>query len=225
MLHVILPVTFVGGSSLDMNEDAIAIRLVVFPLPLVVIAIGMRELALSLGLVVAPLALVHGSIRPLLPTSTVSHVAQPLSLVLDPIFKPLQRFFLSLDPPDRLCLFGDCRVYRVTLKRVVVGVHFRSLIVLIHNQDIMLLLLGQHLILRGTHLHRIQLLFVDQLVLFLLVKLGPKGLGDVVAEIRTLGVAHLIIIYCSKELYLLGGILLTAWISLGFIGKDFSGKL
>jgi hypothetical protein len=155
MLHVILPVTFISGPGLDMDEDAIAIGLIILPLPLVVISISMREFPLSFGLVVAPLALVNGPIRPLLPTITISHGAQPLSLVLYPVFKPLQRLFLSLDAANRLGLLGDCRVYRVTFKRVVIGVHFGSFIVLIEDEHIMFFLLGEHLILRGTHLHRI----------------------------------------------------------------------
>lgn len=107
-----------------MDEDAIAIGLIIFPLPLIVISIGMCEFPLSFCLVVAPLALVYCSVRPFLPTSAVSHVAQPLSLVLYPIFKSLQSLFLSLDPTNRLRLFRDGWVYWVTLKCAVIGVHF-----------------------------------------------------------------------------------------------------
>lgn len=104
MLHVILPVTFIGGPSLGVDEDAIPIGLIILPFSLIVVAIGMRELPLSFRLVVTPLSLVYGSIRPFLPASTVPYVTKPLSFILYPVFKSLQRFFLSLDATNRLRL-------------------------------------------------------------------------------------------------------------------------
>lgn len=97
---------------------------------------------------------------------------------------------------------------------------------LIENEDITLFLLGEGLILRGTHLNRIQLLFVHELVLLLLGKLRPEGLGYVITEICTLGVAHLFIIYCRVKnyIYWMGITNSTDFIGSNF-GRNFSTKL
>ena len=86
-------------------------RLVVFPLALVDVAVGMYQAAEAIGLVVLPEALIERAICPDLPTSAIALLSfsMPLTLVLGTVLK--QKFFLF---HSLLLVFHWMGVYEVT---------------------------------------------------------------------------------------------------------------
>lgn len=84
MLLVIDPLAFVAG-SVAVGIVAMTLRLVIFPVAVVNIAIRMYQASLALGLVVSEPALVYCSILPDLAAPTLANVgpSDPLSFVSD----------------------------------------------------------------------------------------------------------------------------------------------
>lgn len=83
MLLVVSPLAHILGAAL-VTVNPVSIRLVVFPLSIVDVAIGMIEDSLATGLVILPLTVILGAIRPLHRAFSMTKPALPLTIVHSP---------------------------------------------------------------------------------------------------------------------------------------------
>lgn len=84
MLHVILPVSFVGGASFGMNIGTMTMCLVIEPLSCVGITVDVNKLSLTGGPAIYPVALVFGPIWPDLDPVSILHPIDIGPRVLNP---------------------------------------------------------------------------------------------------------------------------------------------
>ena len=90
VLEVIFPVALVL-CAVGMGVDSVAMGLVVTPLALVLVSVHVPERTLAMSLVIPPVTLIPGSILPDLLSPAVSMLALPLTFVFCTIFENVLR--------------------------------------------------------------------------------------------------------------------------------------